>query len=136
MGKLVLHRDGNVIEVDSFTQRDINESRVWYQHMHKFKHASARDSFLFDVTAELTKPLLNQVGRQGAMHLIFSYMRPEYCIVQPFSVTQRRRYSVSRSWNGRYEKTEHPCYQQQKILVLGLNPGPPSRAASVLTTYF
>lgn len=61
MGKLILHRDGGVVEVDSFTQRDINESRIWYQHMQRFNRLSARDSFVFDVTAELTKPLVNQV---------------------------------------------------------------------------
>jgi len=61
MGKLVLHKDGGVAEVDSFTQRDINESRIFYQHMHKFNKLSAKDSFIFDVTAELTKPLINQV---------------------------------------------------------------------------
>lgn len=66
LGKLMLEdASGKTVEVDRFTQADVNESRVWYQHTQRFKNLYANDSFVFEVNAEFTKPLTDQVSHRN-----------------------------------------------------------------------
>lgn len=51
----------NTFPAYNFTQNDVNHSRVWYQHMKPFTDRTETDSFVFDVSAAFTQPLLNQV---------------------------------------------------------------------------
>jgi len=53
--------DGAPKEVTSFSQREINESRIWYEHTKAFTDLAANDSFIFDASTEFAEPLLNQV---------------------------------------------------------------------------
>ncbi|XP_052121677.1 chondroitin sulfate proteoglycan 4 isoform X2 [Frankliniella occidentalis] len=50
-------------EVLNFTQRDVNMSRLCYQHTSPFKDLQANDSIEFDVTAPFIDTLTNQVFR-------------------------------------------------------------------------
>jgi chondroitin sulfate proteoglycan 4 len=52
---------GNLHPVTNFTQHDINNSRIIYEHTHSFFGLSTNDSFTFDVTADFAEPLLDQV---------------------------------------------------------------------------
>lgn len=53
--------EGAPREVTSFSQREINESRIWYEHTKVFTDLAANDSFVFDVGTEFAEPLLSQV---------------------------------------------------------------------------
>jgi chondroitin sulfate proteoglycan 4 len=53
--------DGAPKEITSFSQREINESRIWYEHTKAFADLAANDSFIFDVSTEFAEPILNQV---------------------------------------------------------------------------
>lgn len=62
LGRIVFKEsNGNFVEVDRFTQMDVNETKVWYQQTKKFKNLHAKDSFTFDVHAEFTHALVEQV---------------------------------------------------------------------------
>lgn len=62
-GKLLLQdENGGYSEVDKFTQAEVNGSKVWYQHSDRFKNMLVNDRFVFDVNADFTKPLPNQVS--------------------------------------------------------------------------
>jgi len=52
---------GNPRAAMNFTQRDINGSRVFYEHTHPFFGLSTNDSFTFDVMADFAESLLDQV---------------------------------------------------------------------------
>ena len=52
---------GNPRTAMNFTQRDINSSRVFYEHTHPFFGLSTNDSFTFDIKADFAEPLLDQV---------------------------------------------------------------------------
>jgi chondroitin sulfate proteoglycan 4 len=47
--------------VSTFTQNDLNNSQVFYEHTHQFSDLYANDSFVFDVKAHLARTLHNQV---------------------------------------------------------------------------
>jgi chondroitin sulfate proteoglycan 4 len=53
--------EGAPKEVASFSQREINESRIWYEHTKVFTDLAANDSFVVDVSTEFAEPLLSQV---------------------------------------------------------------------------
>ncbi|XP_046998026.1 chondroitin sulfate proteoglycan 4 [Schistocerca americana] len=46
---------------DNFTQRDVNESRVWYENTHKFFGLSTNDSFAVDIRADFAESILGHV---------------------------------------------------------------------------
>jgi hypothetical protein len=52
---------GNLLPATNFTQRDINSSRIFYEHTHPFFGLSTNDSFSFDARADFAEPLLDQV---------------------------------------------------------------------------
>ncbi|XP_069672310.1 chondroitin sulfate proteoglycan 4 [Periplaneta americana] len=62
LGRLLLESvpPGNPRPAVNFTQRDVNNSRVLYEHTHPFFGLSTNDSFTFDVRADFAEPLLDQ----------------------------------------------------------------------------
>jgi chondroitin sulfate proteoglycan 4 len=63
LGRLMIDSvpPGNPRTAMNFTQRDINSSRIFYEHTHPFFGLSSNDSFTFDVKADFAEPLLDQV---------------------------------------------------------------------------
>ncbi|CAB0031771.1 unnamed protein product [Trichogramma brassicae] len=58
MGKIIMETaDGTWLEVDRFTQRDLNNSRVSYEHNKQFNNLSASDSFQFDLETHFAEPI-------------------------------------------------------------------------------
>lgn len=64
VGRLMMESDtvGIFKVVNSFSQVDVNASKVFYEHTHEFEGLYTNDSFLFNVKSHLAQPLLNQVG--------------------------------------------------------------------------
>lgn len=82
-------------EITSFSQRDINESRVWYEHTKAFTDLAANDSFVFDVSTDFAEPLIGQVKVVILKVLLETYsfslwialwilLRYTYAIIQRF----------------------------------------------------
>lgn len=62
MGKIIMETsDGTWLEVDRFTQKDLNNSKIAYEHKKQFNNLSASDSFIFDVETHFAAPIKNQV---------------------------------------------------------------------------
>ena len=61
LGRLLLEQeDGSTKAVTAFTQRDLNQSLLIYEHTEPFADLSVNDSFLFDVNTDLSSPLEQQ----------------------------------------------------------------------------
>lgn len=78
--------------VSRFTQHDLNNSRVYYEHIHPFAGLYANDSFVFDVRAYLAEPLLNKVRLYNVNKI--AYVKS----MQPF--LQRMKIDISVSSGG------------------------------------
>lgn len=62
LGKVIMETSEGVwLEVERFTQRDINNSKVIYEHTKQFTDLTANDSFTFDVETHFAGTLTNQV---------------------------------------------------------------------------
>ncbi|KAI5708933.1 hypothetical protein M8J76_006624 [Diaphorina citri] len=61
----------------NFTQADVNNSRVSYQHSSPFRDPDLRDVFRFNVLAEFTSPILNQ---SFPIHISVSYGGLEHLV--------------------------------------------------------
>ncbi|XP_076221129.1 chondroitin sulfate proteoglycan 4-like protein [Nomia melanderi] len=62
LGKIIMEtNEGAWLNVDRFTQRDVNNSKVFYEHTKQFMDLTANDSFTFDVEANFAESLTNQV---------------------------------------------------------------------------
>lgn len=62
LGRLLLELpDGSTKRISSFTQRDLNQSLVIYEHTEPFAELSVNDSFVFDVACDLSSPLSQQL---------------------------------------------------------------------------
>lgn len=62
LGRIIMETgEGIWLEVDRFTQTELNQSKVIYEHTKQFMDLSANDSFTFDVEAHFAKPVVNQV---------------------------------------------------------------------------
>ncbi|KAL3289493.1 hypothetical protein HHI36_022914 [Cryptolaemus montrouzieri] len=63
LGRLMMESNtpGIFKVVSSFTQNDINNTRVFYEHTHQFSDLYANDSFVFNVKSHLAKPLTKKV---------------------------------------------------------------------------
>ncbi|KAG7201656.1 hypothetical protein KM043_004386 [Ampulex compressa] len=62
LGKIIMETSEGVwLEVDQFTQKDINDSKVIYEHTKRFMDLTANDSFTFDIEAYFAGSLTNQV---------------------------------------------------------------------------
>lgn len=62
LGKIIMETSEGVLDVNRFTQKDINDEKVFYEHTGQFVNLSSIDSFTFDVEAHFVQPLANQVS--------------------------------------------------------------------------
>lgn len=64
LGRLMMESEkaGIFKVVSSFTQNDLNNSKVFYEHTHQFSDLYANDSFTFNVRAHLAPKLTRQVN--------------------------------------------------------------------------
>jgi chondroitin sulfate proteoglycan 4 len=79
LGRLMIDSlpPGNPRAAMNFTQRDINSSRVFYEHTHPFFGLSTNDSFTFDVMADFAEPLLDQVILEILLFSVYLYPNKE-----------------------------------------------------------
>lgn len=64
LGRLLICSDlkSNTFQVtNKFTQEDINNKKVFYEHTHPFEDLYAEDIFTFSIEAHLAVPILNEV---------------------------------------------------------------------------
>lgn len=62
LGRLImLNGDSHHRTIKQFTQQDINDTKVYYEHTHPFSDLYTNDSFIFTVEAALAKPVTDQV---------------------------------------------------------------------------
>ncbi|KXJ80689.1 hypothetical protein RP20_CCG023888 [Aedes albopictus] len=63
MGKLIFeHAEyGYMNEITEFTQHDVENGRIFYEHTHHMVELKTNDSFYFDVTAPLSNSLVDQI---------------------------------------------------------------------------
>ncbi|XP_031770983.1 chondroitin sulfate proteoglycan 4 [Apis florea] len=62
LGKIIMETsEGAWLNVERFTQTDVNNSKVFYEHTKQFMDLTANDSFTFDVEAHFAESLTNQV---------------------------------------------------------------------------
>ncbi|XP_033328605.2 chondroitin sulfate proteoglycan 4-like protein [Megalopta genalis] len=62
LGKIIMEtNEGAWLNVDRFTQIDVNNSKVFYEHTKQFMDLTANDSFVFDTEAHFAESLTNQV---------------------------------------------------------------------------
>ncbi|XP_053624900.1 chondroitin sulfate proteoglycan 4 [Plodia interpunctella] len=62
LGRLVmLNGENHHRSIKQFTQQDVNNSIVYYEHTHPFSDLYTNDSFIFTVEAPLAKPIADQV---------------------------------------------------------------------------
>lgn len=79
LGKIIMESgEGVWLEVDRFTQKDLNDSKVFYEHRIRFMDLAANDSFTFDVEAHYTGSITNQVKR--TIHVFQSNGRKYFLI--------------------------------------------------------
>lgn len=63
VSKSASYGDSNQMAVTNFTQKNINESAVWYHHISKyFSSNTTNDVFTFDAICEYAIPIVNQVS--------------------------------------------------------------------------
>lgn len=64
LGRVMRHSDtpGIYKVVSHFTQTDLNENELFYEHTHPFMDLYMNDSFIFNARAAFTEPLLNKVN--------------------------------------------------------------------------
>lgn len=63
VSKSASYEDSNQMAITNFTQKNINESAVWYHHVSKyFSSNTTNDIFTFDATCEYAIPITNQVS--------------------------------------------------------------------------
>ncbi|XP_048004606.1 chondroitin sulfate proteoglycan 4 [Leguminivora glycinivorella] len=62
LGRLImLSEDSHHKSIKQFTQEDVNNTLVYYEHTHPFSDLHTNDSFIFTVEAALAKPITDQV---------------------------------------------------------------------------
>lgn len=62
LGRLImLNGDNHHRSIKQFTQQDINNTLVYYEHTHPFSTLYTNDSFVFTVEAALAKPVTDEV---------------------------------------------------------------------------
>lgn len=63
VSKSASYEDSNQMAVTNFTQKNINESAIWYHHISKyFSSNTTNDAFNFDAICEYAVPTINQVN--------------------------------------------------------------------------
>uniref|UniRef100_A0A6P7H1L8 Chondroitin sulfate proteoglycan 4 n=1 Tax=Diabrotica virgifera virgifera TaxID=50390 RepID=A0A6P7H1L8_DIAVI len=65
LGRLMMESEkpGIFQVISTFSQEDLNTSKVFYEHTHQFSDLYANDSFVFNVRTHLAPKLLNQLFR-------------------------------------------------------------------------
>jgi len=62
VSKSPFYEDLNLLAVTNFTQKNINDSAIWYHHVSKyFSSNTTNDVFTFDAMCEYAVPIVNQV---------------------------------------------------------------------------
>ncbi|KAH9644183.1 hypothetical protein HF086_008672 [Spodoptera exigua] len=62
LGRLImLNGESHHRSIKQFTQQDINNTVVFYEHTHPFSDLYTNDSFIFTIEAPLAKPLTDQI---------------------------------------------------------------------------
>lgn len=62
LGRLIMMGgDNHHRTIKQFTQLDVNDSLVYYEHTHPFSDLYTNDSFIFTVEAALAKPITDQI---------------------------------------------------------------------------
>ncbi|XP_035431520.2 chondroitin sulfate proteoglycan 4 isoform X2 [Spodoptera frugiperda] len=62
LGRLImLNGESHHRSIKQFTQQDVNNTVVFYEHTHPFSDLYTNDSFIFTVEAPLAKPLTDQI---------------------------------------------------------------------------
>lgn len=63
ISKSASYEDSNQLAITNFTQKNINESAVWYHHVSKyFSRNTTNDVFTFDAICDYAVPIVNQVN--------------------------------------------------------------------------
>lgn len=63
VSKSASYEDSNQMAITNFTQKNVNESAVWYHHVSKyFSSNTTNDVFTFDAICEYAIPITNQVS--------------------------------------------------------------------------
>lgn len=66
LGKIIMETSEGVwLNVTQFTQRDIDNGKVFYEHTKQFMDLSVNDSFTFDVEAHFSESLTNQASTRS-----------------------------------------------------------------------
>lgn len=68
-GKLLVGGVGE--NITNFTQSDILNLKVSYQHTNSFKNSSLEDSFVFDLYADFVEPLKENVRNWNTLRLLY-----------------------------------------------------------------
>jgi chondroitin sulfate proteoglycan 4 len=84
LGKVIMETSEGVwLEVERFTQRDINNSKVIYEHTKQFMDLTANDSFTFDVETHfagtLTSQVWNMTGSSKFVIRVTAYLKFLQC---------------------------------------------------------
>lgn len=90
LGKVIMETSEGVwLEVERFTQRDINNSKVIYEHTKQFMDLTANDSFTFDVEAHFAGTLTIQVWKITEQSLGGQF----YCPKVPNPLSERANFA-------------------------------------------
>lgn len=77
LGKLLVENPQGVFKyVQKFSQSEVNDSRIWYEHSQRFSELHANDSFTFDVKADFTETLARQVRSKQSVCLTWEVIEP------------------------------------------------------------
>lgn len=62
LGRLIiLNGENHHKSIQQFSQKDLNDSLVYYEHTHPFSDLYTNDSFIFNIEANLAKPITDQI---------------------------------------------------------------------------
>lgn len=62
LGRLIiLNEENHHRSIQQFTQKDLNDSLVYYEHTHPFSDLYTNDSFIFTIEAALAAPITDQI---------------------------------------------------------------------------
>lgn len=67
LGRLMMESETSGVfrVVSTFTQRDLNGSRVFYEHTHPFNDLYVNDSFVYNAKAHFASPILSKVSNSS-----------------------------------------------------------------------
>ncbi|CAG5093715.1 Similar to CSPG4: Chondroitin sulfate proteoglycan 4 (Homo sapiens) [Cotesia congregata] len=99
LGKIIMEtNEGTWQEVDRFTQQDLNNSKVTYEHTKQFMDLSTNDSFIFDVETPFAEIIKNQIFQIDVS--VSSGGLGRYITINPVHVEEGGTASVSMNITG------------------------------------